>query len=241
MEENNYQRNTAVKIDIMSLRQGEFIENENNMQPNYINTIFGDAYRVNIIGIVIAKDNEFSTAIIDDGTGPITLQFNFYNRSLVSGFQSMKEGDVVVTIGRPRKYDDKVYIDPEIINILDDKAWLSLRKEEIRRQKEEGFSIGNITDNKSEEKENKYNDETDYKNEDQTTQQETKENDEEMKDVYSIVYEIITKNDEGDGVDSDKIEREMQKMNIEDAKKVIVKLLENGDIFEISPGRVKIL
>ena len=52
------------------------------------------------------------------------------------------------------------------------------------------------------------------------------------------IYTLIKKFDTGDGADIDEI---IKNSNLTDAESIINRLLENGDIFEIKPGRVKVL
>ena len=52
------------------------------------------------------------------------------------------------------------------------------------------------------------------------------------------VYALIKKFDTGDGADIDEI---IKNSNLTDTESIINRLLENGDIFEIKPGRVKVL
>ena len=52
------------------------------------------------------------------------------------------------------------------------------------------------------------------------------------------VYILIKKLDTGDGADIDEV---IKNSNLNDAESIVNRLLENGDIFEIKPGRVKVL
>lgn len=52
------------------------------------------------------------------------------------------------------------------------------------------------------------------------------------------IYTLIKKFDTGDGADIDEI---IKNSGLDDAESMINRLLENGDIFEIKPGRVKVL
>ena len=52
------------------------------------------------------------------------------------------------------------------------------------------------------------------------------------------IYTLIKKFDTGDGADIDEI---IKNSDLNDAESIINRLLENGDIFEIKPGRVKVL
>ncbi len=52
------------------------------------------------------------------------------------------------------------------------------------------------------------------------------------------IYTLIKKFDTADGADIDEI---IKNSDLNDAESIINRLLENGDIFEIKPGRVKVL
>lgn len=52
------------------------------------------------------------------------------------------------------------------------------------------------------------------------------------------IYSLIKKIDSGEGADIDEI---IKQSGLADAESIISRLLENGDIFEIKPGRVKVL
>ena len=58
------------------------------------------------------------------------------------------------------------------------------------------------------------------------------------KTIGEEVYIIIKKLDDGDGA---AIEDVMKESNNPDAEKIISRLLENGDVFEIKPGKLKVL
>ena len=52
------------------------------------------------------------------------------------------------------------------------------------------------------------------------------------------IYSLIKKMDSGDGTDIDEV---IKQSGLNDAEQIVNRLLENGDIFEIKPGRVKVL
>lgn len=52
------------------------------------------------------------------------------------------------------------------------------------------------------------------------------------------IYSLIRKTDSGDGADIDEV---IKQSGLVDAESIINRLLENGDVFEIKPGRVKVL
>ncbi len=223
MENPNYDRMPAIKIDIASLRSGSFVENKEQWSPNYVKTRFGDVSRVNIIGILVSLSDNMSSIIIDDGTGPIQVNLNFAMNKDVIHEKGIKEGDGVIVIGRPREFDRDLYIAAEIVNSLDNLAWLRFRKGEIERQAEEGYKI-NINHAEHED----------------VTDNEMKKEDG-VEDLYEITRSIIEKKDSGDGVDISVVERELINLNISDPKDSIQRMLEQGDLFEIRPGRIKLL
>ena len=52
------------------------------------------------------------------------------------------------------------------------------------------------------------------------------------------IYEMIKKLDDGSGV---AIEDLVKKSDFQDTEKIVNRLLENGDVFEIKPGKIKVL
>ena len=53
-----------------------------------------------------------------------------------------------------------------------------------------------------------------------------------------LIFELIKKNDSGEGVLTEEI---ISKSNVADAERIIKQLLEEGDIFEVRPGKLKVL
>ena len=56
--------------------------------------------------------------------------------------------------------------------------------------------------------------------------------------IDEIIYSLIKKLDKGDGVSIDEV---IKSSDNNEAENIIKKLLENGDIFEIKPGQLKVL
>lgn len=56
--------------------------------------------------------------------------------------------------------------------------------------------------------------------------------------INEVVYSLIKKMDDGYGVAIDDV---IKNSNNSEAERIIYKLLENGDIFEIKPGKLKVL
>lgn len=111
---------------------------------------------------------------------------------------------------------------PEIIKKINNKKWINVRKVELEIEnlktaempvKEEKVIVENIND----------------KPEKQT--KETTNN-------PQLIYETVKKLDSDQGVDIDEI---IKKTGIKEADEIIKKFLREGEMFEISPGKIKIL
>lgn len=233
MPQDNYERIPATKIDILSLKEGEFIENKEQWQPNYLKTIFGFISRINMIGIVVSKNDEDNSIVIDDGTSSIYVNFNFaFNYEIIEK-KNIIEGDLIIVIGRPRKYEDDIYITAEIINKIDNLNWIKYRKIEIEEQKNNNYFLEPIDSiNRDNSNFNISNN-----NDNNTSNKKTEED----LDIYELTQAIINNNDNGEGVDIEKIELELEKLNVNNPKEFVKRLLEQGDLFEIRPGKLKLL
>ncbi len=239
METTDFTRQTAVKINIASIKQANFVEDK-EYGLNSIMTNYGRLYRVNVIGILISKNIEESSFLLDDGTGTIPVNFNFSNEKDILKFQNINQGNCVMIIGKPRKYNDMPYILPEIIKEFDNMKWMKLRKLELETQDKENFKVNKDEETSSHQQNNNIEQVTSNieKNSNNTIKSEKEE---EIKDTYEIVHSIIDSRDNGDGVNFDFIVRELEKMNVNRSETVVKKLLERGELFEITPGMIKLL
>jgi len=124
-------RQVARKVRIKDLIQGKYIRIEGEWEPNFIQTVDGRTFsRVNLISVVASEpvpDVNFNTFIIDDGSGRVPVR--------VFGEQSKKIkvqlGEIILLIGRPREFNQQVYIVPEIVKKIEDKTWIDLRRLEL--------------------------------------------------------------------------------------------------------------
>ncbi|MBS3105661.1 hypothetical protein J4234_05365 [Candidatus Woesearchaeota archaeon] len=162
--------------------------------------------RVNIIATVIYNSEEFnySSAVVDDGTGNIQLR-SFENNSY---FSKAAVGDAVLVIGKIREFNGEKYILPEIFKKMNNVQWVDVRRLELKGSGVIGDNTISIDKNPA----------GDIKNDD--------------------LFSLIKKLDNGDGSSFDEI---IKGYGSADAEKMLNTLLENGDIFEIKPGRLKVL
>lgn len=128
-----------------------------------------------------------------------------------NAFSSIDVGEMVLVIGKIREFNNEKYILTEILKKIDNSQWVNVRKLELN-------SINIVVENKV-----------------QT------ENNNLLSDVISAseeVYSLIKKLDDGEGASTDEV---IKNTNINDAENIIKKLLEDGQIFEIRSGKVKVL
>ena len=127
-------------------------------------------------------------------------------------FSKIDVGDFALVIGKIREYNNERYIIPEIIKKLDSPAWMNVWKIE----KNDFHAIQKI----------------------EPSNEKTEAVDETALGKFDILYSLIKNLDTGEGA---AIEEIIKNSSTKDAEDAINKLLENGDIFEIKPGRVKVL
>ena len=205
-------REIAKKAKVTDITTGEYVVKE-GWEPNYIENDGKTYSRVNIIGTIVTSEG--NNYVLDDGSGIIELKF-------FDGEEKFRVGDIVLVIGRPRKFQNKIFIAPEIIKKCDIK-WLEVRKKELDI-KEKNLPQPQIEENTP--------------NEITPTQETTEEHiKEEISDI-DLIINIIKETDKGDGVF---IEDIISKLNNPNTEKIINSLMEQGEIFEVQPGKIKIL
>ena len=221
-------------------------------------------YRHNIIAVIIKKERNGSITnfFIEDGTGRIILRI-FEDSDLID---NLNAGDVILTVCRTRTYNQEKYLSPEIIKKTTP-LWLKIRSLELNflnlkdkieekpedkknvkifdtknnlreeaNQREDAAAKNKIKDDESEEDEI-------IKNETEKEMQkiDDQEDDEIEEDCLLPIEKLknlISKLDQGNGV---LIEEVIENSEIDQTEKLIEKMLENGDIFQNLPGKIKIL
>ena len=238
------ERQTAYVVTAESLQNGRYEKSPGEFEPNYV--ILQDSRkvsRINLIAAIVAITEEptFKSFIIDDGTAKMSARI--FDKEL---FQDIEIGDLVLLIGRPREFGSEIYLVPEIMKKMQDPKWVEHRKlllskiiplkttnNTTQKEETEVIEVDNTqTDNTntltspSQSQENK---EVDEVNEEApaSVAAETSEED---------IIETIRKLDKGEGVFIEDLTQ-----TTKNSEKQIKNLLEQGEIFEIKPGRVKVL
>lgn len=201
-------RQVAYRVSISAILNGSITKDE--FFVGYIRLGNNNVSRVNVIATLVHKPEQSSSyynAIIDDGTGRITLR-SFENNDT---FLKVDVGDTMLVIGKIREFNGEKYVVPEILKKLKNIGWVNVRKLELIQNNMVSYDI-KITDKDA-------------------IEQESASIDEE-------IYSLIKKLDEGCGVS---IEDIIKNSNNSKAENIITKLLESGDIFEVKPGKLKVL
>ena len=215
------ERQTAVKVWISNLINGQYMIKP-GWEPNQV--ISGDLHigRANIIGVVVQKSNSkvinYDSLVLDDSTGRIVVRA-FENPEILKPFTV---GEIVNIIGKPREYGNEIYLIPEIAKRVEEVLWIEVRKRELQQLP--------IITTKEQNKE--------------PLQQNTSVTQEEQIEDETIVtprdklLTAIRELDHGEGVE---IETILSTLANNQSEKLLQTMLLRGDIFEIKPGKVKIL
>ena len=210
-------RQIAEKLWIGDLKDGQYIKEE-GLRPNYILLKNNNKVsRVNLIGTVVSvnDDRGYKDVCIDDGSGKISIRAFEQNSSM----DDLNIGDPVFIIGRPREYGQEIYVLPEIIKKIIDTKWMQVRMLELQKLKVVPVEEHDIAA-------------PEESIDDSAVSEEVVED-----KNYVAVKEAIKSLDSGSGADYEDI----IKKTSPEAEKIIASLLKNGDAFEVSPGKLKLL
>lgn len=256
-------RQTAYPISIAHMLHAKF-EQRQGWDPSVIHVDGVAIARVNIFGVLVSfSQGQYLQAVLDDGTGQITLRA--FEQVFVP--DSVTIGSIVLVIGRPRKYNEQLFLVPEIIRPLTEKKFLDIRRSEIEKRWKPIEKMTPIEKNTSIEKtisskqtantaddanaDELFHSSTSF---DSSTSLDSSKSTEHhfvgdsrnSIDMQSAVpnitstqiIEYIDSHDKGPGVALDDIRKAFVSSETE---KNILQLMLGGEIFEIRPGRVKVL
>jgi RPA family protein len=196
--------------------RSEFFKME-GWDPNYIKIQNGlKVSRVTLIGTILTQ-NDFNVDI-DDGTGIISVRS--FDKFLP--FETINIGDFVLIIGKIRQFNNEIYISPETCKKID-KKYISFHKNNVSlikkylndgliKQIEKNINI-DVENNEEEENNNKNN-------------------------PIENILNYIDKKDSGLGVHRQEILTHFENIEI---GKLLEKLINDGDIFEITSDVYKVL
>lgn len=250
-QEMKNQRQIARKIILGTIINGEYII-EKEQEPNYLK-ILPDLkiYRVNVIAIVVSKEKigMIINLLLDDSSEKITARIFEENKAI----RNVDIGDCIQLIGKIRIYNEEKYLSPEIIKKIDP-LWLKIRNVELKKnvgqKNETDLKQVTIQENGEKKKKEKKSErkqtptELEKKREKiNSSESQNKETDttgvvEDFSLPSEKIIKLIKERDKGQGVF---IEELIEKSSLDGTEKIIERMLENGDIFQNLPGKVKVL
>lgn len=209
-------RQTAYKVSIATITNGRYIKNT-GWEPNYLEVGREKISRVNVIGIAVGinQNGNYETLYLDDGSGKISVR-SFENPSL---FIKIQIGDILIVVGKPREFNNEIYLIPEIVKKINNKKWIDVRVLELQKS-----LLEKEVHNEEVEEEEIKDEKLPEKNTNKVSSME-------------LVYNLIKEMDGGQGADYETIIEKAGPSSIE----IIEKLLKEGEIFEVAAGKLKIL
>ena len=207
LEQNTSQkRYIAYKVKISNILSASFIRDV--FSAGYVNLNGMNISRVNIIATLINKIEEpnYASAVIDDGTGRISLR-SFENKGILL---KVDVGDIILAIGKIREFNNEKYLIPDIIRKINNIKWVDVRKLELEKN---GYAVNEKIED-------------------------TPKLEDGVINIKEEVYSLIKKLDKSDGAPIDEV---IKNSNSDDVENMVRQMLENGDIFEIRSGKLKVL
>jgi hypothetical protein len=209
-----YARQTAVPCTLLEITRGSWVQNE-GLVPSGVHSNRGLISRASILGVIIGKND--SEIVMDDGTS--TINVRSFDAKPVPVYAQV--GDIVHVIGRPREFYGQRYLVLEICKKIRNAAWVQYRKHELECMMSVPAQVAVqpvITEHYAEQPMQ------------QIVVQET------AKNPFELIVQKIRELDSGSGVMVDDLLG-----IVPESEKFIRTLIEEGEIFEIKPGRVKVL
>ena len=210
---------TAYKIEIADIIKSVYSEEGfiifNNKQIQ----------RVRILGTIVARffsdEKTYGFIVLDDGTE--TIRVKAYKEQ-ANMLEDLNVGDIVEVFGRVKEYEDEIYLVPENIVHIEDPNWEILRKFELAKQKEEENNVQ--YENQKEKTETLSNEELDIV-------------EEMIESPRQKIMDLIQKLDKGEGT----LISELKTAYGDETaiETTITELMNEGEIFEPRPGKVKLL
>jgi hypothetical protein len=225
-------RIVARKCLISDLLSGRYVVKE-GAELNYIETPLGNVSGVNLVAAVVGKQGT-NALLLDDGTGRIEARA-FTSDGL---FEALGAGDIVLLIGRVREHDGQRYIVAEIAKRLGSHKWLELRRAELELGAQ-GLkpSAAQVVTQPEVTKEKKPVQEV-KKTPARETPPAPKKREADLMSAADKVLALIRKLDDGQGAP---IEKVVAASGSASTDAVLRNLMAEGEIFELRPGRVKVL
>lgn len=237
----------AIKSRIVDIVNGKYFSAEKDkMKAAFVVTSFGQKIsRINLIATVIdkfvAEDGNYCSLTLDDGTSLIKAKAFKEDVNFLKDFVL---GDMILVIGKLREYNGEVYIGAEATRKILDANFEVLRRfeilQEIKKRKAVVEEIKNLANQTSEEELEEY-----AKKKhgiEKEALQFIRESSvaEKIEDYKPNILEVISRLDEGEGVEINKI---FEVANLPElvVENTLNELLANGSLYEPTVGVLKII
>lgn len=232
----SFKRAIAIKLNINHILSGTYVKADSK---NYLETSWGvHVSRVHILGTIVRKwvspaDGESksdrtpqASLTVDDGTETIRLKAW---KDDIKIFEDFQIGDIIDVIGHIREYENEKYIAPEIIKTIENPNWELIHELNIIE------SLSRVKSNKNLQKISVEAQQIPHK------VSAALKIDQNQKSVFKDeIVELIRKLDEGQGVSSNQLKTNI-KIPENDFQNTIMDLINEGTIYQPSPGKYRIL
>lgn len=214
-------RQVAFKLRISDMLSGTMISSNN---LNFLEIGNKKISRVNVIASIIDKfvsegEKKYAALTIDDASGQIRVKAFGEDTEML---KAVEIGDTVLIVGNSRYFNNELYILPEIIKIVDSR-WLVARKMELEKNK----NMQPVHEKSQIEAEKINLDE--------------RAGAKDSKDANSLRKQVIGMLKENEeGTDIDKIIMALH-APVDEINNLITKMLEDAEVYEPKPGRIRLL
>jgi len=230
-------RQPAKKVRISDVVDGKFFYgNRDGTKPSYIITSIGmKVSRVNLVGVVIDKfvseDGNYAFLTIEDGTESIRAKVFKEKVGLIDGIE---KGDTVLVIGKVKEYNGEKYINLELVRKVD-VNYEVLRKLELAKELENWRNFtervrNDLKEMSEEEVKKKYELDDDMLQAIRGSKLEP--------DYKQKLLDIISKLDEGDGIEISKL-FEVVSLPESTVEKILDELISEGSLYQPTPSKLK--
>lgn len=219
----NYQRLPSTELCIREIVGSSYVQDEVSA-VNYLLTVNKKRVMyINVVGNILRKEavGSITNFWIDDGTGQIVVRFFEEHKKA----KELDVGDIILVIGKPRVYNEEKYISPEIVSKVNP-SWLKVRS--LKLQKNNTIVSGDFPASPA------------VKVNESEIKEEIIDEKEDQKGVLPVekMVKLIKELDKGIGAP---IEEVLEQSPLVDAEQILKRMLESGEIFQNSPGKVKVL
>lgn len=209
----------AYKLWLSNLKEENFVQRVGEFESSYVLLNNKQITRINIIADVVSKfnseDGNYVTVTIDDGSAQVRIKTWREDTRILN---NISHGDIILLIGKIKKYNDEVYILPEIVKKVSPNEELLRRLELI---KEYGLPE---TENIHQEKEQ------------EAVYEEISFS---SNDLRNQLLNLIEKYEEKLGISLEEIKQELH-VNLLEINKVLEELVKEGQIYEVK-GKYRLL